>query len=529
MNAPTAVAPAPPVRRNSALHIVWQMMRGAVAGKLLGVLREVCTATVLGVSALADSFRAAAVAVTVPVMMLTNNVLPAVMIPQFKEWEASGRAPAILTSLLAVLFVASSAVAGLLFVSADLWVGLIVPGFDAATRAQTEAFVRVMLLATPMFLITTAILCAEVAIGRCRSGPMQQVFSNASVIIGLLLFAVTGEPLVIGWCFACAFVSLALYGLRHLYGLGMIDLEGARIGPGVRAICQLARRGGLLFLQPVVIGVTLIVERIVASELATGAVAALDYARAISATSVILIGVPVGMAVLAQDYHQNPAKARAHFRRIALFSLAVGVPGAVVLVLRAPDIVAVLLERGVFQADATLVTATILVGFGFGFWSELLNDLLVKMLNAQGRNNVAMLAVGVGFALQILFLFVAVPVVGLLGLGLATALRAIVTMILSALLLGFARELLALVLRFVPLGVISAALSIAVEPMPQSWLKLVVVGGTLTPSVVLYTLAVSTEARTLARHYGGTLVARVAPRWRRTAAGEGGSSKRRTP
>lgn len=496
------------------------MMRGAVAGKILGVLREICTASVLGVSALADSFRAAAVAVTVPVMMLTNNVLPAVMIPQFKEWEASGRAPAILTSLLAVLFVASSMVAGVLFVTADAWVGLIVPGFDAAARAQTEAFVRVMLLATPMFLVTTVILCAEVAIGHCRSGPLQQVFSNASVIIGLLLFAVTGEPLVIGWCFAFAFVSLALYGLRHLYGLGMIDLAGTRLGPGVRAIGQLGRRGGLLFLQPVVIGVTLIVERVIASELATGAVAALDYARAISTTSVILIGVPVGMAVLAQDYRREPAKARAHFWRITLFSLAVGVPGAVVLVMLAPDIVAVLLERGVFQADATLVTATILVGLGFGFWGELLNELLVKMLSAQGRNNVAMLAVGIGFALQIVFLFAAVPVLGLIGLGLATTLRALVTVVVSALLLGFGRELLALVLRFAPLGVVSAGLSLAVEPITQSWLKLVVVGAVLTPLAVAYTLAVSADARTLARRCTAAVIARAAPRWLRVAGGD---------
>lgn len=496
-----------PARSAAARHIIWHMMRGAVAGKLLGFLREITTATVLGISALADAFRAAAVAVTVPVMMLTNNVLPAVMIPQVRAWEASGRAPAVLTSLLAVLFVASSLLAAVLFVAADRWVGLMVPGFDAATKAQTVALVRVMLLATPMFLVSTVVLCAEVALGRCRVGPLQQVFSNAAVIVGLLLFAVTGAPLVIGWCFALAFVGLALYGVRHLYQLGLIDLDGIRIGVGLRAIGQLGRRGGLLFLQPVIIGVTLVVERMIASELAPGAVAALDYARAISATSVVLVGVPVGMAVLAQDYRAHPSKAQTHFRRIALASLAFGVPGAVALVLLAPEIVTVLLERGVFRADATAVTATILVGFGFGFWGEVLQDLLVKMLNAQGRNNAAMLAVGAGFTVQIVFLFVAVPVLGLMGLGLATALRAAVTVVASAALLGQLRGFTWLALRFVPLGLIAVAVVRAVPALGAAWLELVVVGTTLGLIVVLYTLAVSSEARRLAR--GGVAVVRA--------------------
>jgi putative peptidoglycan lipid II flippase len=510
-HAPGRAAEVSSPRSVPALHIVWHMMRGAVAGKFLGFLREIATATVLGISALADAFRAAAVAVTVPVMMITNSVLPAVMIPEFRRWEESGRAPAILSSLLAVVFVASSLAAGVLFVWADAWVGMLVPGFEEDTRAQTVAFVRVMLLATPMFLVSTVVLCAEVALGRCRAGPLQQVFSNASVIFGLFLFALTGEPLLIGWCFAFAFVLLALYGVRHLHSLGMIELAGVRPGLGLRAIGQLGRRGGFLFLQPVIIGITLIVERVIASGLATGAVAALDYARAISATSVVLVGVPLGMAVLAQDYQAEPSKARAHFRRIAIFSFAFGVPGAVVLVLLAPEIVTVLLQRGVFQADATAVTATILVGFGFGFWGEVLQDLLVKMLNAQGRNNTAMLAVGAGFSVQIAFLFLAVPVLGLVGLGLATALRAGVTVIASALLLGHLRELAGLAVRFVPLGLIAAAVVRASAAITAAWLEVLVVGVSLTTITVLYTLVVSAEARALLRAWSAALRTRRAP------------------
>lgn len=514
-DAPGHVAEPAPARRVSAFHIVWNMMRGAVAGKLLGFLREITTATVLGISALADAFRAAAVAVTVPVMMLTNHVLPAVMIPQFRVWEQSGRAPAILSSLLAVLFVASSLGAGVLFVWADAWVGLLVPGFDEATLAQTIALVRVMLLATPMFLVSSVVLCAEVAIGRCRAGPLQQVFLNTSVIVGLLLFALTGQPLIIGWCFAAAFVALAVFGVWHLHSLGMIDLAGVRAGVGLAAIGQFARRGGLLFLHPMLVGVAMIVERVIASGLATGAVAAMDYARAISATGVVLVGMPVGMAVLAQDYDAEPAKARTHFRRIALFSLAIGVPGAVALVLLAPEIVTVLLQRGVFEADATLVTATILVGFGFGFWSEVLQDLLVKMLNAQGRNNVAMLAVGAGFAAQIAFLFLAVPVFGLVALGLATALRTVVSVAVSALLLGQLLALAGFVLRFVPLGIIAGAVTLAAEGIAPDWLKLIVVGGVLTVLCALYTWAVSSDVRGLTRRLGASLLRRLRARRRR--------------
>ena len=510
--APEAVSAAAPARPVPVFHIVWHMMRGAVAGKVLGFLREICTAKFLGISILADALRTATVAVLVPVMMLTNHVLPAVMIPTFRTWEESGRAPATLTSLLAVLFAAASLIAATLFVYAEAWVSLLVPGFDAEARAHTIALVRVMLLATPMFMVSTVILCAEVALGCCRIGPLQQVFANTSIIVGLLIFAVTGEPLVIAWSFAVAFVLLAVFGLRHLHGLGMIDRRGLSFGAGLRAIGDLGRRGGLLFLTPMILGLLMVIERVVASELGAGAVAAVEYARAISMTSVVLLGVPVGMAVLSQDYRDDAAKARTHFRRLAPFSLAFGVPGAVVLYVLAPDIVAVLLERGVFQAEATAVTALILAGFAFGFWADLLHELLVKMLNAQGRNNTAMLAMGVGIAAQVLFLVLAVPTLGLVGLGLAAALRPTVTVVVSALLLGFTRELFGFVVRFAPLGVVAGGLATAADPLAQSWLKLIVVGAVLTPITVGYTLAVSGEARSLARRMLAAARARLSRR-----------------
>jgi O-antigen/teichoic acid export membrane protein len=129
------------------------------------------------------------------------------------------------------------------------------------------------------------------------------------------------------------------------------------------------------------------------------------------------------------------------------------------------------------------------------------------MLNAQGRNNAAMLAVGAGFTVQIVFLFVAVPVLGLMGLGLATALRAAVTVVASAALLGQLRGFTWLALRFVPLGLIAVAVVRAVPALGAAWLELVVVGTTLGLIVVLYTLAVSSEARRLAR--GGVAVVRA--------------------
>lgn len=494
----SASPPSPAGRALSPVAVALRLIQGAAFGKLLGFVREVQMAAVLGISLIADAFRAAISAVVIPVHVFTSELLPAVLIPAVRDWRKEGRAAAMFTSVLVVLAVFGLTLGGLVFVFAERWIALLVPGFTPEAEAQTVAFVRVMALGIPTYLVTSVLLCAEVALGRSRVGALQQIVLNTSVIVGVGVFALTGEPIVIAWCFAVAFFLLASYGVAYLHGLGAVaatvDLRAGLVATG-----RLIRSGGWLFLYPVVINVTLVLERVVASGLGTGSVAALDYARALAATSLFVIARPVGLVVLAQDYADEPAKARAHFDRLTLFTLAFGIPGAFFLTFLAGDLVTLIYERGAFQAEANRATTAVLFGFGCGFWASVLSILVIRMLSAAGRNNAATLAVGIGYGAQILALLGLTPVFGLMGLGLAEAVRSATMLLAAAWLLGFVPDLGRRLVQMLPLAALAWAVVVLAGTFETSWQRVLVAAALLGVATVGYPLAAFAEARRLAR------------------------------
>jgi putative peptidoglycan lipid II flippase len=61
------------------------LISGALTSKLLGFGREVLMAHVLGASLVADGFRGALAAVFIPLALLQNESVPAIMIPMHRE------------------------------------------------------------------------------------------------------------------------------------------------------------------------------------------------------------------------------------------------------------------------------------------------------------------------------------------------------------------------------------------------------------------------------------------------------------
>jgi putative peptidoglycan lipid II flippase len=169
-----------------------------------------------------------------------------------------------------------------------------------------------------------------------------------------------------------------------------------------------------------------VVERRVASFVSGDAVAALDYARFVSDTSVLLLAMPLGLAGLGAMAGMSDARFRDAALRSFRMLLYAGAPLSLALAVHGEAIVRLVFARGAFGADSVAATAAILRWLSVGLWAQLIGYAGAKFLSARGRNvrliAIYALSIGANVALN-LALF---PLLGAAALGVAAAANSIV-------------------------------------------------------------------------------------------------------
>ncbi len=391
--AETNLPPRPSVGRLAAA-----LMSGALLSKLLGFVREVLMAQIIGTSLIADGFRGALTAVLIPLIFLQNESVPAILIPMHREAQHEGRAPQFLTSLSIALGLAACVLMFAVELFAAWWVDTLLGGFAAERRQLTIEFVRIMALAMPASTLLNCFAASEIAIGRTQLTNIRAALQNVSVILGVLVIATTHRADAIAWAFTLAFNVLAAWALWSLWRSKMLSLAGARPRLVMQAGREFLGRLRPLLALPLAEQAQVWIERILASRLLVGSVAALDYARTLTESALLLISQPVGLAVLSTH---RPREARAQVDMIARPLLAVSLPASAFLVAFAPDIVHLVFLRGAFTEESAALTSAALRGISFGLWAATLGWILMRVLNSAGRNTTAAFMLVAAYAANI--------------------------------------------------------------------------------------------------------------------------------
>lgn len=432
-------------------RLAGSLISGAMLGKALGFAREIEMARLLGANFIADSFRGALTAVLLPVAPVQGDMLPSVLIPLHRTWQKSGRpaqqsgAMAILLGLLAV------AVAVAVYALAAPWVGLLVGGFDARAQALTIRFVRVMSLAIPGSVLAGCFSSVEIATGKSRIAAARASVQNLSMMIGIAVMAATGEALAIPWSFVISFNGIAAYGAWKLWREGEITVRGMslRVLAGVAA--AFCRRFRPLMTVPLADQGNVLLERLLASGAAVGTLASLDYARTLTESAFYLISQPIGYVVLTRAPGERHA-VLADVERLSQRLLAFALPMSIFIAVFATDIVRVVFARGAFNAHAVALTAGALRGISAGLWATTLGWVLVRMVNAAGRNGRASLIIVSAYAANAVVNIALVPALGTLGLGLGEATRGVVLLAGTVQALGCGRLMLRCLARAAPVA-----------------------------------------------------------------------------
>lgn len=399
--------------------------------KVYGFIREAVFASLFGATMQADAFL---VALVVPTALLSaiGGALATVFIPVFgARIVKDGVEPAnrLANSVLNAVLLISTVFLLVSLLFAEPIVGLVAPGLEEETASLATRLTRIMLFALP-FMVASGWVTGLLHARQHFLLPALIGFPYSTIYIAFSIWAgLQGNMsyLAIGVILAYAsqfFIQVPTAVHRYRF----------RYRPTLNWHDDDLRRMGILVL-PVLIStgatqLNVIVDRMLASGLATGSIAALNYAQKVNGLSMGLLILPVGMALYPSLVQFVAEKDVTRFLRATRQGLNVLnlilMPILVGIIVLSSDIVRVLFERGAFDARATEMTAFALAFYTLGIiglaWREVLNRAFFAMQDTKTPMWAGIIAIGINIVLN----FLLVGPLGVGGLALATSISMVV-------------------------------------------------------------------------------------------------------
>lgn len=415
-----------------------------IVSKVLGFVRETSLAAVFGATSATDAYL---LAQTIPYLLfatisyaLTTTFIPVYSHVREEQGKEAGFrfANTVLWAVLlvAVVFVMAGEVL------AEQLVRLVAPGLDGPVAELTEYLSRILF---PMMIfqllsgVVTGILQAE---GKFAVPTAAGLAQNSAIITSIIFFGprygiasvAVGTMVGAGLSFAVKLPALTRTGFRWRAVFNVHD-------PGLRRM--------VILMLPAILSagadqVNTLVDRMLASGLPEGRIAALNYANRLMLLAPGIIGASITtviyptLAKLAaqKDWDRfNEGLVRAlSFIHFLLVPVAIGVP-----VLREP-LVRIVYERGAFDAAATQETAWALLFFSLGIAMFTMRDLISRAFFTLQDTKTPLVLGVVTVAINIVLNLLLVGPLEQGGLALATVIATTLGFILG--MIAFGRKIL---------------------------------------------------------------------------------------
>ena len=402
-----------------------------LASRVLGLVRDLMMAGLLGAGPVADAFLVAFRLPNLFRRMFAEGAFSAAFVPVFAgtlEQEGREAARRFAEQAMAVLVAALLALTLLAEIAMPWVIRVLAPGFadEPEKFGLAVAFSRI----TFPYLLFTAVMALM-----------------AGVLNGLYRFAAAAAaPIVLNLCMIAALLLL----VRPLGSVGLALSWGvAAAGVGQCVLLALAcRRAGmtlrptlprltpkvrrlLVLMGPGLVGagvmqLNLLIGTMIASLLPTGAVSWLYYADRLYQLPLGVVGIAVGTALLPQLARQLRAgearDAMATTNRAIEIALFLTLPAAAALLAIPGPIIGVLFERGAFEAADTAATAAALAAFAAGLPAFVLVKVLAPVFFAREDTRTPVLVAAWTVGVNVLLSLILVWPLEHVGLALATSL-----------------------------------------------------------------------------------------------------------
>jgi putative peptidoglycan lipid II flippase len=343
-----------------------------VVSRVLGLVRQVVVGALFGTSGELDAYLDAARIPEMIFLIVAGGALGSAFIPTFAgylEKRDDVGAWRLASAIANLALIVLTAAAGLIAVFAPVLVQVaIAPGFDQAQQTLTVSLLRLMLLSPIIFGVSGVVMGVLNAHQHFLLPALAPSIYNLSIIGGAVLLGsrLGVRGMAIGVVVGSALhlliqvPGLLRHGARYVPTLGLDD-------PGVREVGRLMvpRTLGTAIAQ-----INFVVNNSLASTMGEGAISAITYAWLLMLLPQGVFAQAVGTAAFPTFAAQAARGERAEMRSTltatlrVVFSLCL--PATAGLVVLARPLVALLFERGAFEAASTEAVAWALVFYALG-------------------------------------------------------------------------------------------------------------------------------------------------------------------
>ncbi len=403
--------------------------------RILGFVRDLVYAQLFGAGTVMDAFN---VAFRIPNLMrrlVAEGAFSQAFVPVFTEYRTQ-RSPEELEALVdrvagtlgAVLLLMT--VLGML--GAPLLVWLFASGF-AIDPAKFDLTADMLRITFPyiLFISLTAFAGGILnSCGRFAVPALSPVLLNVCMIVAAVWAAPHFEQpvMALAWGVFAAGVAQLLFHLPSLRALALLPRpRWGWASEGVQKVMKL--------MLPAMLGssaaqINLLINTQLASQLPSGSVSWLYFSDRLVEFTLGIFGVALGTVILPRLSRQHAASEAGAFARTLdwglRWSLLIGTPSTVALMLLAGPLLATLFMHGAFGAADVLMTTRSLVTYGFGLLAYMLIKVLAPGFYARQDTRTpvryGLVAIVVNVALQLML----IGPLAHAGLALSTSLAAFV-------------------------------------------------------------------------------------------------------
>ncbi|MGK2922539.1 MAG: murein biosynthesis integral membrane protein MurJ [Methyloceanibacter sp.] len=457
-----------------------------VISRVLGFVRDVMIAAVLGASSITDAFF---VGFRVPNMfrrIFAEGAFNAAFIPLFSKrlhTQGDAAARAFAAQALSGLTLVLVAFVVLGEIAMPWLMLLLAPGFaDDPDKFHLAVLLARIALPYLVFMSWVALYTGLLnALGRFAAAAFAPSLLNV-VLIAVLLGLVatgTGEQTVAGVALAWGVVvsgllQVAIVTFAAVRAGLRLKLERPTLSPDMMRLVQLAVPG---IIAGGMAQITIVISTIIAS-LQDRVVSWLYYADRIFQLPLGMIGVAVGVVLLpdlSRKLRSGDTRAVIHSENRALeFALLLTVPAAIALFIASWPIMRVLFERGAFTTVDARATADMLAALALGLPAYVLIKVLQPSFFAREDTKTPMIYASIAMAANAALCYVLFVILGAVGIAIATSLAGWINVALLVMELRrraefalddmFRRAFLGIVLASAAMGAVLWWLTSTLEP-----------------------------------------------------------------
>ncbi len=406
---------------------------GTLISRITGFGREVVMAAAFGLGAVTDIFAVGLLVANFFRRVFAETAMDAAFLPTYTNLVATGRGPAagrLFRSVLTHTFAATTAVSLLGMLTVPLWMPLLAPGF-AARGLIDDAVATTRLMMPYLVLVSLAALFSATlrAFDRYGVPAFSSVLFNIGVIAGVFLVPSFGLPgLALGVLLGGAgqlliqVPSLLAPGIRRSGAVSFAP-SLALSPPGMNKVLGATPK---IFADTAVSRLNDVIDKVLATPLAAGAVSALHFGMALFQLPFALIAQSINTVVLkelseAMAVRDSTATRRLLAREIS-WTLFLLLPVSAALMLLALPFSRLAFEYGRVGPGETrdIALALLLYGAGLAGWG--IHNLTARVFAATHQLTLGLVTNVGGLLLNatLSILLVRTPL-GVGGIALATS------------------------------------------------------------------------------------------------------------